>query len=64
MKQLISKNGGYKVYADLSEVGSNSNSYALKFFTEWADAHDKEQSQQKFIMFLTQEELQNFKNML
>lgn len=57
MKQLISKNGNYIVYADLSPLDTPSGSYALSFFTQLDNSENPTEQQQKFIMFLTESEL-------
>lgn len=63
MKQLISENAGYKVFAELTEVVNPKGQFALRFLTEWDDATNPE-PQQKFIMFVTKDELQKLKEMM
>jgi len=63
MKKLISENSGFKVYADVDKSGANDGKTYLKLLTEYDDAKAIEQ-QQKFIMFLTDNERKILKDML
>lgn len=64
MKLELSNNGDYAVHVELTEVAGHDKMYALRFLTSLNSAKDPEEQQQKFIMFLTQEELTKFKNFL
>ena len=57
MKQLISKNGNYIVYADLSPLDTPVGSYVLSFCTQLNNSENPTEQQQKFVMFLTKSEL-------
>ena len=57
MRQLISKNGDYSVYADLSPIDTPAGSYALSFLTQLDNSANPAEQQQKFVMFLTESEL-------
>ena len=63
MKKLISQNGAYKVYAEIDKVSTNDGKSHLKFLTEYDDAKVVDQ-QQKFIMFLTEDERKTLKDLL
>ena len=63
-KKLISDNGVYQVYAELSEVDGVINTRSLKFKTVWSDARDPLEEHVKFEMFLTDEQLTRLKELL
>lgn len=63
MEKLITQNGGYKVYAQFNKVEKMDDIFALKFLTEWDDANNMEK-QQKFIMFLNDEQRKVLKELL
>lgn len=63
MKKLISQNSGFKIYAEVDKVGTTDGKSYLKFLTEYDDAKIVDQ-QQKFIMFLSEEERKTLKDLL
>lgn len=63
MPDLISENGAYKVYAELAELKSLRGQFALRFLTEYLDSQNVDK-QQKFIMFLNEDERKKLKDML
>lgn len=64
MKTLISENGAYKVYAEISNYSRSEGNSNLKFFTVWEDAKDPTGEQVKFQMILSPEERQRLKEIL
>jgi hypothetical protein len=62
-KKLISDNGSYRVYAELTELDGELKTNSLKFKTVWMDAQDPTAEQTKFEMFLDQEQLKRLKEL-
>ena len=64
MKTLISENGAYKVYAEVSDYIRSEGNANLKFITVWEDAKDPTGEQVKFQMILNPEQRQRLKEIL
>jgi hypothetical protein len=64
MKVTVSDNGDYSVHAELTEVISSKKTYALKFSSKLKGAKDSDEEQQKFIMFLSEDERKVLKDLL
>lgn len=63
-KKLISDHGAYKVYAEISEMDTESLTMCLRFKTVYDDAKDPTSEQTKFEMFLNKDQLQRLKELL
>ena len=61
---LISNNGGYKVFCEVSKIHVGENNNHVRLFTTFDGSRDPEYKQTKIEMFLTDEELLNFRNSL
>lgn len=64
MKTLISNNGGYKLYVQITEVMTHNNEYELKFLTQYENSKNPDEFQTKFATILTLEELKKLKDFL
>jgi hypothetical protein len=64
MKQLISQNGGYKVYAEMKQIDYPEKTKVLQFSTEWDNSKSPETEHVKFTMFLTDDQLSTLKQMI
>lgn len=64
MKLELSNNGDYAVHVELTEVAGHDKMYALRFLTSLQSAKNPDEQQQKFIMFLSQAELNKFRAFL
>ena len=64
MKNLISENGGYKVYAEVNQFSNSHQDVELKFVTSYDSAKNPEEEQVKFKMILTPEQRRVLKELL
>ena len=61
---LISDNAGYRVYCEVTGFNETDKRHCIRFYTTFAGSKDPEGKQKKMELFLTDEELLNFKEML
>ncbi len=63
MKTTISDNGNYKLSVEVSQVKTDGN-YCVRFVSDFLGSKNPDQSQTKFEMFLTEDQLKKFRNSL
>jgi hypothetical protein len=64
MKATISENNGFRHIVELTPMTYPAGHTQLKFTTEWDHARRDGSEQVQFEIFLSQQELANFKDML
>lgn len=64
MKTLLSKNGDYSLFVEIIKPIRDTGKVQLKFTSQWTDAKNPHEFQNKFDAMLTAEELQRLKDFL
>jgi hypothetical protein len=64
MKNLVSENNDYKIYLEIGDLCEYTNKRELRFTSQWLGAKNPKEYQKKFCLYLTDQELKEFKNIL
>lgn len=64
MNTLISKTGGYSVFAEKLEQDYPSDTTCIRFYTTYDDSKNPEYKQVKLELFLTKDQLLRLKEIL
>ena len=64
MKTTIINNDGYRYLVEINEIDYPKGHMHLKFSTEWDGARRDGSEQKQFELFLSKQQLANFKDLL